>query len=923
MLNWCLFSREELTKLLGTDLEKGLSSGTALLRTAVPASAAENISGFFRPAVLFVKYLAGMFTDIGNLLLISAAVIFELSSETGSAALNVIVTFFFLCALLRAIAAYVAESYTGRRLSDDEYRVLRDGVVKKLPASRLVRGDVVILGKGEIVPFDMRLCETENFCVIEFYNGKRAKAVNKDAAFEPLKTKEISLRLKKNMAFRGSAVTSGTALAVVTDPEMSFEKASKTLGIPSNQADYYTENTRFSFTGTRTVRRNSFGNTGTGASEYEGSTESEIGSASRKLRILSLVSGFIVLALTVASKVLMSDAFLFASAVMGCVPAALCDLCSEAAFAVGCARLKGQGIHVRDYDSCEKLVMSDSVLCSGSTAYSVSKMVAEACYIGRNIEFSKENARSIKRLSEYLLCSADLWRTNDKNGLPTIEGTLEGLACLDAARSIGAVQKGDESEYIEHLYEFRDINGSLGAVLCELHGKTVLVTRGSVSRILRKCAYYEYGDGIIAPLDKAKRERAAENAKAYENNESCRVVAVAYKYSKNARKTEQGSGFVFVGFVVFGTIQDYSSAKYVGILRKFGITPVIFSGIASDMVLSDAEKLGVMTEDDNYLTFNSFSALDEKIYADDIDSYTVYMGLGAMQKRRVVRTKKYSRSVVTAAVDKPGDAFDFSDSDVLMACGGDVSRTLRRICDVYSESNGLGIIFRTVCICRNIVRCSLLSARFLVASAFASVCFGLLCAFGSFALSGALPVEAPVFAASVLLCDTVFLVFSASSRTPKDIISCSPESFGSSMDVSGGFVRMALAGGLCGTVSFISYMVSLLVSKDPAVSSASAVLTFILSKCPVAIFSVLPKNVLRHNDARYSVRAGVGIYAAALTMILLLGKKAFPIGLGSASATVAAVAILLSFVPFAVVELVKRFGNEDKGKKRKGKKGRK
>lgn len=842
MLNWCLFSRSELEKLLGTDFENGLSTSAALMRSTENDAAAKEIHDFFFPFITFLKCLGGMICDFSVLMLLASALFCRIFANTSASIVNIIIGFIFVCSLLRTLLILYSEKSVHDSTDDDLYKILRDGKIKKIKGRMLVRGDVVLLSKGDIAPCNLRLIESENLSVIEKYAGKRVKTVSKDAMFFPIKKiKDIPLRFQKNMVYEGSAVTSGNALAVVTDNGMTLSQARKIINIGEDVADCYIVRRKIVTSyETRLLKRSAFG---TGEIKDEGySEEKSITATVEKIasimRICGLFAGTVMFAMGAVSKAELSNTFLTAVAVMSCAPSALYEICIASAFVAGGVRLKAQGVYIKNLECAEKLALSRNLLCCGSTCFNIDKMVAEACYIGRSLDFSEDNAKQLSRLCELLLCTSEVYYKTDKNGIRSLAGNLEGLAALEGARKIGVVPPGAEKKFIERLTEFHDINGSLIGSFCLYRGSTVIVTKGSVANVIKKCRYYDI-DGTATLLENNMRERIYENAKSYENNESCRVVAVCYKQCDRADRNELKDGFIFAGFVVFDTRINYESEKYVSLLRKNGITPVIFANDVSDMVIRDAKKIGVLGKDDNYITSKSFSALDEKIYSDDLTSYTLYMGLGGLQKRAVVRNKKYSEKLVTVTAEKSADAFDMSECDVLISFGKYAPKTLKRISDIHSENVGIGVIYRTVCICRNMIRCTVLSSGYLIFAQIAAIVFCFCGMLASFFTSGALSLAVPQLYASIFLTDLIISVLTSFNETPSSIISDFPEAFMSYYRPEKIVPKAALAGIISGFTSFFAYLIGSMRLKSMVFGASCAVGVMYISKCLVSLFCIM------------------------------------------------------------------------------------
>lgn len=909
MLNWCLFSRSELEKLLGTDFEKGLSSPAVLMRSTENDIAAKEIRDFFYPFTTFFRSVGGMLCDFSVLMLLIASLLCQMFTDTGKKSTFIIIGFILVCSLIRTFLILYSAKSRKDSTDDDNYRVLRDGKIKTVKGMGLVRGDVVLLAKGDIVPCTLRLVDSENLSVIEKYGGKRVKPVGKDAMFFPVKMRDIPLRLRKNMVYEGSAVTSGEAIAVVTDEKMTLSEAERIININEDVAEFYVSRQKNeSSYGTRLLRRNAFG---TGAIHAGGYSEDTSVTATAErvaviMRLCGLGVGSVVFFIGLFSGVLLSENFMFSVTVMSCAPSVLYELCIAATFTVGGARLKDQGADIRNLECAEKLVLSNNLLCCGSTCFNVDKMVAEACYAGRSMNFTADNAKHFRGLCEMLLCTSELYYKTDKNGIQSIGGDLEGLAALEGARKTGVASPGEERRYLDRIAEFHDINGSLVGSFCHYRGSKLLITKGSVSALIRKCRYYDV-NGSAEKLEDNIRERILENAKSFENNESCHVVAVAFKPCQRVGRNDFRDGFVFMGFVVFGTRLNYDSEKYVSILRRNGITPVIFSNQVSDMVIQDAKKIGVLRDQDNYITSKSFSALDEKIYSDDLASYTLYMGLGGLQKRAVVSNKKYSEKLVVVAADKPADAFDMSEGDVLISFGKDAPKTLRRISDIHSEKTGIGVIYRTICICRNMIRCTALSMGYLVFAQVAAMIFCLFGVISSFFTSGLLPMATPQLLCSVFITDLVIAMLTAIIKTPSSIISDTPRAFLTYYSIQRILPKAVFAGVISGFCSFFAYLAGCLQTMNADAGASCAFFAFFLSKCLVSLTCIMTTST-RRAPAPFPGTSAIGELIFGIIAIVIFGRTILPIGYGT---PLIPICTALSVIPVVLTFLYVKVDNRN------------
>ncbi len=104
-----------------------------------------------------------------------------------------------------------------RELSAAQTKVLRDGRTTSVASSALVPGDIVLLDEGDAIGADCRLVETASLRVSEAPLTGESTPVGKDIdVLDP----EIELADRTNMVFRGTAVTSGRATAVVVTTAM-------------------------------------------------------------------------------------------------------------------------------------------------------------------------------------------------------------------------------------------------------------------------------------------------------------------------------------------------------------------------------------------------------------------------------------------------------------------------------------------------------------------------------------------------------------------------------------------------------------------------------------------------------------------------------------------------------------------------------
>ncbi len=214
-LNPATCTEEELIAHLATDPATGLSHKEARRRqtaiTAVPLYRTTDCR--FSLALRRVLREPALWMLLG----VSLISLFFSRVVLGLVCLLLTVGYTLLCAgfLLHADRVDAAMQVSDTPLS----RVRRGGRWLRIPAAGIVKGDILTLMAGDMIPADCRLLSTENFAVSErpldaTHKGASAVSLLKDAAAMPDQTGNFRYS-PVNMVFAGGVVESGTAVAAV------------------------------------------------------------------------------------------------------------------------------------------------------------------------------------------------------------------------------------------------------------------------------------------------------------------------------------------------------------------------------------------------------------------------------------------------------------------------------------------------------------------------------------------------------------------------------------------------------------------------------------------------------------------------------------------------------------------------------------
>ncbi|MBI5802254.1 MAG: cation-translocating P-type ATPase [Verrucomicrobia bacterium] len=192
------------------------------LREAAQRLASEGRNCLVEPeAVNPWHLLLGQFKPLLVWILIAAGVLSGLLGEWVDAVailaivlLNAAIGFYQEFSAEKSIAAL-------KKMTAPQAKVRRANHLLTLPAGEVVRGDVLELEAGDLVPADARLLNTSSFKVIESALTGESDSVNKSA--EPLADADVPLADRTNMIFMGTTVANGVGRAVVVATGMKTE----------------------------------------------------------------------------------------------------------------------------------------------------------------------------------------------------------------------------------------------------------------------------------------------------------------------------------------------------------------------------------------------------------------------------------------------------------------------------------------------------------------------------------------------------------------------------------------------------------------------------------------------------------------------------------------------------------------------------
>lgn len=220
---WHRLTLEEISKKLNTNIKIGLAEEEAKKRketnglNKLKEKPKENI---------FIRFIK-QFNDFMIIILLLASVISAIVSyvqgENDYLDSIIIVAIVIFNSIMGLVQESKAEKSIEnlKKLTPQETKVIRNGIIQNILAEDLVVGDIIELEAGSFVPADCRIIECFNLKIEESSLTGETEPVLKN--IEKISKSDVSLGDMKNIAFMGSSVSLGHGKAIVVETGMNTQ----------------------------------------------------------------------------------------------------------------------------------------------------------------------------------------------------------------------------------------------------------------------------------------------------------------------------------------------------------------------------------------------------------------------------------------------------------------------------------------------------------------------------------------------------------------------------------------------------------------------------------------------------------------------------------------------------------------------------
>ncbi|MGB5663305.1 cation-translocating P-type ATPase [Eudoraea sp.] len=606
----------------------------------------------------------------------------------------------FAIVLLNAILGFVQEYRAEKamealqELTAPMALAIRDGEEQKVPASKLVPGDIILLEAGDIIPADSRLIELASLQVDEASLTGESLPVQKKIS--PANA-DAPIADQHNMAFMGTVVTYGKAKAFVARTGMQTEFGKISSSLQDTQKIQTPLQKKFD------------------------QLARHIGIAAVVLIFIVFVSGMLLGTLSLLEMLVFALALAVAT-----VPVALPTIVTIG-LSMGSKLLAKFNMLVKKLPAAESLGAA-TVICSDKTGTITQNQmsVTRAFFNGQTINIDAYSGFSVggKVINpagmEPFFRIAFLCNNAKENGngaKKMVNGNPTDVALLAASKKAKF-----ERSHFEPYFKFQaelpfDSDRKMMSVIYNNNqeGRTEAFVKGAPDFLLESCTRI-YDHGTVRPLTEFDRKKIIGANQSFAEN-ALRVIALAYReipdnFVHKIRLVEKD--LIFVGLA--GIIDPPREGVKEAIARchTAGISLMMITGDHETTARAIAKQIGLYKIGDMTLTGKEIERMPEKELVEVIDRVRVAARVLPVQKLKIVEALQKKGHVVSMTGDGINDAPALKKADIGITMGITGTDVSKEVADAILTDDNFNTIVNAIGEGRNVYDKVIKSAKYLL-----------------------------------------------------------------------------------------------------------------------------------------------------------------------------------------------------------------
>lgn len=592
----------------------------------------------------FSEYLLHILTDYTSVLLLLAAFVCVVFNRDRSAYVisGTIVFSYLLCSVVFLRSQKVLENMGSFALP--VVKVMRGGRLYISGIEELVRGDIIFLCAGDVVPADVRLIESDGLVIDESIIACGAASV-KNAAY--ISGTPLELGEQKNMAFASTVVLEGSAKAVV-------------VGIGGNTVVCKMQKNKpvVSHDKLRILDRirKIFGYVG----------------------IFMLVLVFVMTAATLflgRGGGVFDNLLLFLSLAV----ASMSELYMAFGYIIVACGIFGAlrqykninaGALIKNTHKLDKMRRVDCIIAPCDGCFLIDELSLDQIYYddvlyGINDPHIHERCSTIL---EYAVISTGIYGGTNLVSINSAQNNIytnEESAIIGCARDHSLYNYTLDRDYPLLEHRSADTNNLFDTTLVKGSDSNLVVVRGDAVALVSRCTH-RYSDGKITVLNAEEINDLllAANRMLIGGYRVCAVATKETAAIDLRGLSRAQSRLVFEGFVVFKQTLLPDAVKNVRECREAGIKTVMFTESSGEGDRYVARTLGIIKTDDEILTGRDFDKMDDGLFVSESNKYSLLEGFTVAQKRKALHLFKAAGFTVAYLGSTVSEGPILSDADV-------------------------------------------------------------------------------------------------------------------------------------------------------------------------------------------------------------------------------------------------------------------